>query len=343
MLLDSAVLTHTGATSVNGGTLRLAGSNNRLPATTSVTVNTGGTLDVNSLEQTVTGLSGQGSVTLGTGKLTVNSTADTTFSGSLSGNGASLVKTGSNKLSLSGVSSYTGTTTVNGGTLEGNTLSLPTAVTLSNNSSVAFNQTATGDFSKLITGDGGLIKSGAGVLSLSTAASYTGGTSINGGTLQLVGVSNTPVSGSMLWLDASKLSLADGAAVTSLSDLSGHNNTAVASSATAPTFNASGANNLGTIHFQGEGQGLVTSNTLGISGNASRTIFAVMQKNDTTTPDNGRMLVVTGIPEGASGEDGPKGFGIDAHAVSDSDSENVHAVHRGVRWSYITESTRQDL
>ena len=124
-----------------------------------------------------------------------------------------------------------------------------------------------------------------------------------------------PLSGSSLWLDASTLQLTNGAAVTSLSDLSGNHNDAQAIDlADAPTFNAVPQNGLSTIHFGGGTQGLQTMNNLGITGDANRSIFVVMQKENST---DGRMLVLTGVL-GAY-----QGFGIDAHNTD----QNVCSLH----------------
>jgi autotransporter-associated beta strand protein len=90
-----------------------------LPATTDVAIAAGATLDVNGVTQQVASLSGPAgsSVTLGVGRLTLNSPADSLFAGTISGGGGSLVKAGAGTLTLAGANSYTGPTTVNAGTL----------------------------------------------------------------------------------------------------------------------------------------------------------------------------------------------------------------------------------
>ena len=100
--------TYTGATTILNGTTRL-GADGALPATTDLTV-IGGTLDLNndftSFDQTVNSLAGTGGTitnndfaTLRT--LTVDQSATTTYSGSLSGNLA-LTKDGPGTLTLNG-------------------------------------------------------------------------------------------------------------------------------------------------------------------------------------------------------------------------------------------------
>ncbi len=131
------------------------------------------------------------------------------ISGILSGSG-SLSTAGSGTLTLSGVNTYTGGTTISGGTLafgpgaldysseidfdggglqwgSGNTEDVSglfgpidsgeTAILDTNGNNVTL--------ATAITGDGGLEKTGAGTLTLSGTNTYTGGTTISAGTLQL--------------------------------------------------------------------------------------------------------------------------------------------------------------
>jgi len=87
-----------------------------LPSNTAVAIDSGAGLDLNGLSQTIGALSGEGTVNLNGGSLTVQSTADSTFDGSIVGVG-SLTKTGSETLHLSGSNSYTGGTLVEDGLL----------------------------------------------------------------------------------------------------------------------------------------------------------------------------------------------------------------------------------
>ncbi|WP_180863046.1 autotransporter domain-containing protein [Cupriavidus pauculus] len=116
----SGVNTYTGATTIQAGTLALAGAG-RLGADTGVTLAaTGATLDLSAgASQSVGHLSGvAGSlVALGANTLTLTDNTSQTFSGSLTGTGG-LVKQGTGTLTLNGLSSgFAGTTTVAGGTL----------------------------------------------------------------------------------------------------------------------------------------------------------------------------------------------------------------------------------
>jgi fibronectin-binding autotransporter adhesin len=112
----TAANTYTGGTIINAGTLRL-GPGGSLAPTGALTVNTGGTFDLNSFNQTIGSLAGAGNVTLGAGTLTTgNDNTSTTFSGAISGTGG-LTKIGAGTLVLTGTSTYSGATAVNGGKL----------------------------------------------------------------------------------------------------------------------------------------------------------------------------------------------------------------------------------
>ena len=98
-----------------------------------------------------------------------------------------LTKLGSNTLTLSGNNTYTGSTTISAGTLQigngGTTGSIIGNVT--NNSSLGFNRSDEMTYSGQISGSGTLIKNGSGTLVFTGDNTYTGGTSVNDGTLYL--------------------------------------------------------------------------------------------------------------------------------------------------------------
>lgn len=109
--------TYTGATTINGGELKMA-MVNALSSSTAVIANSAWNL--NDFDQFIGSLSGSGSVALG-GLLastltTGNDNTSTTFSGSISGGGG-LIKVGSGIFTLSGANTYMGTSLVNAGEL----------------------------------------------------------------------------------------------------------------------------------------------------------------------------------------------------------------------------------
>ena len=173
--------TYTGGTTINEGMLRL-GAGGSLASGGALTVN-GGTFDLAGNSQTVGALSGTGGkITLGSGTLTTDSASNTTLASAISGSGK-LVKTGSGALTLTGANTYSGGTTVSGGTLIGTTASLQGDI--ENNAAVVFSQATIGTYAGKMTGSGSLTKSGDGTLILTGDNSYTGGTTIDGGILQL--------------------------------------------------------------------------------------------------------------------------------------------------------------
>jgi autotransporter-associated beta strand protein len=111
------------------------------------------------------------------GKIDTNG-YNSTLSGNIGGQGG-LEKVGLGNLTLTGNNSYTGGTTISGGSLTGNTTSL--IGNFLNNASLVFDQATTGTFSGNMKGSGSLIKMNT--VLLLRGPSYTGGTTINGGTL----------------------------------------------------------------------------------------------------------------------------------------------------------------
>jgi fibronectin-binding autotransporter adhesin len=119
ILTLSGANNYTGATNINAGTLRL-GASNVIPDASAVTIQSGATLNLHSYSETIGGLSGAGTVQLGSGTLTVGSgDVSSTFSGSFaSGDTGTFAKTGTGTLTLgSALNLSSGTMVLNGGTL----------------------------------------------------------------------------------------------------------------------------------------------------------------------------------------------------------------------------------
>ncbi len=115
-----------------------------------------------------------------------------TIASALTGTGG-INKNDLGTLILTGANTYTGGTTVTAGTLVGNTTSLTGSII--DNAALVFNQTTTGTYSGTISGTGSLTKTGAGTLILTGTNTYTGGTLISEGTLQ---IGNGGASGSIV-------------------------------------------------------------------------------------------------------------------------------------------------
>ncbi len=92
-------------------------------------------------------------------------------------------------LVLKGANTYTGGTVVRAGVLQGDTTSLQGSFV--NNAKLTFDQGADGTFGGTMSGTGVLRKIGAGELRIASANTYTGGTQIDGGTV------NAAISGAL--------------------------------------------------------------------------------------------------------------------------------------------------
>ncbi|MEJ5672207.1 autotransporter-associated beta strand repeat-containing protein [Salmonella enterica] len=121
---------------------------------------------------------------LGTGNVTDNATLELNtggdFDNAISGSGQ-VVKSGDKTLTLSGANSYTGGTTISGGTLVATNVEALGSGDVTDNATLELN--TGGTFDNVISGSGQVVKSGDKTLTLSGANSYTGGTTISGGTL----------------------------------------------------------------------------------------------------------------------------------------------------------------
>ena len=209
----SSANTYTGLTTINAGTLAY-GVNNAL-ATGGVTVS-GGTLNIGSFSDSV------GAVTLVSGNINgttgvLSGTSYAVQSGSISailGGAGAMTKTTAGTVTLSGNNAYTGLTTVSAGTLaygvnnalatggvtvSGGTLNIGSfsdsvgAVTLVsgniNGTSGVLSGTSyavqSGSIGAILGGAGAMTKTTAGTVTLAGNNSYTGGTTISAGTLQI--------------------------------------------------------------------------------------------------------------------------------------------------------------
>ncbi len=176
---------YTGSTTIgSGGTLRIA-NNEAAPSSTALTVNSGGTFDLQGYTQTVGSVSGAGGIALGAGSLSVGKdNSDTTFSGTISGTG-SFTKQGTGTLTLTGGNTYSGGTTISSGILKGSTTGLQGNI--ANNGTLTFDQSNDGTYGGVISGSGSVTKTGSGSLILTGRNTYSGGTTLSAGTLRVNG------------------------------------------------------------------------------------------------------------------------------------------------------------
>ncbi|SAI05168.1 autotransporter [Bordetella ansorpii] len=213
--------TYTGGTTIIGGTLAL-GAGGSLSDSGAVNLGApGARLDISTAgaNQTIGALAGVAGTTvaLGANVLSFGDASDQTFGGAISGTGG-ITKQGSGIARLTGASTYTGTTTISAGTLAlgtGGALAAGGAVDLDTSSArfdisdsgasqtigalsgvsgttvtlgantLSFGGASDQTFGGAIEGTGGVVKQGSGTATLTGANTYSGGTTINAGTLAL--------------------------------------------------------------------------------------------------------------------------------------------------------------
>jgi autotransporter-associated beta strand protein len=178
--------TYSGGTLLAAGTL-IAGTNGALGSgALTVAANPGGT----TLDNTVDATALANAIVLNpSANLTVAGTNPLTLAGMISGAGA-LTKNGASTLILTSDNTYAGGTAINSGTLQvgngGATGSLGTGPVL-DNAALVFNRSSTVEVPGAITGTGSLTQEGVagGTLVLTGDNTYSGGTTIASGILQL--------------------------------------------------------------------------------------------------------------------------------------------------------------
>ena len=117
---------------------------------------------------------------------------DATLANAISG-GGNLTKAGSGNLTLSGTNSYTGGTTLSAGTLTGSASSFGSGAIL-NNAALVLDQNTDATLANAVSGSGSLTKTGSGKLIVSNTNSYTGATTVNGGSLIVGGSAGSTAS-----------------------------------------------------------------------------------------------------------------------------------------------------
>ena len=268
---------YSGGTTINGGILRLSGGADRLLTGGTVTIGSGtATFDVNGQSQTIAALFGtnNGSITLGTGTLTLNqgATISSSFNGVISGTSGQLILQGGGTLTLGGANTYTGGTTIDNATLK---------ITTANAGSGALTFGATAGGANV----GALDLNGAGFTATSLKV-QTDSTSANtitigsGRTLSITG--GATIGFNSAAFSTTKLTVSGSG---SFSVVSGNNNFQIGGHTTSDTFSngatldmnglANFVANLGTATFRigdsDTGVGTITGSTLILAQNSTIT------------------------------------------------------------------------
>ncbi len=171
VLTISGANTYSGDTTVSAGTLKLGAANVIPNGSGKGNVTDNGTLDMGGFNDSINGLSGNGTVDNsggGTPTLTVgNNNATSVFAGTIQNTSGilALTKTGTGVLTLSGTNTYSGATTVGAGVLQAGSsggLSANSAVSVSSGGTLDLNGQAVTTRSVTITSGGGLTNGVAG-------------------------------------------------------------------------------------------------------------------------------------------------------------------------------------
>ncbi|EJD3376648.1 fibronectin-binding autotransporter adhesin ShdA [Salmonella enterica] len=129
-------------------------------------------------------LAAKDAAALGTGDVTIAESATLALSqGTLDNNvtgEGQIVKSGSDELIVTGDNNYSGGTTISGGTLTADHADSLGSGDIDNSGVL---QVGEGELENILSGSGSLVKTGTGELTLSGDNSYSGGTTITGGTL----------------------------------------------------------------------------------------------------------------------------------------------------------------
>ena len=284
----------------SGGTLKLGAGDQFAGDTTFLTINSGGTFDMNGFNDTLA-LQGAGTIKLGSGTLVINPTSSTgdNFSGDIQGTGG-ITKANTGIQVLSGASTYSGATAVNAGTLEiRNASALGTtagSTTVANNAALNYSNATSMTVAENLTlngtgvgGVGGSLKNVAGSNTQSGTVTLGSSSRIaaTGGSLAISG--NISGRNNVLFLGA------NGGDLSVSSIISG---TGASQNGTVTSLFKDGANTLtltGANTYSGDTritQGILTVNSGGSLGDGTSDVFisanATLNVNANTTVDSVR-------------------------------------------------------
>ena len=172
----------TGLLSISGSGVAIVGGTLAQGTSGSINLESGGTLQIG------TGTTGGTLATnlTNNGSLVFDRSDDSAYAGVIDGVG-SVTKRGTGTLTLTGINTYTGTTAISAGALQlGDGVSTGSiAGNIVDNATLIFNPATDLDYAGSISGTGGVTKLGAGMLTLTGSSSSSGGTLINGGTVNV--------------------------------------------------------------------------------------------------------------------------------------------------------------
>ena len=321
-LILNGVNTYTGATTVSAGTLRAgaAAGGQAFGSLSAVTMGNvaGAVLDLNGFSQTIGSLAGGGAtggnVLLGAGAATLThggDNASTVYGGVISGTG-NITKLGTGTFAVTATNTYSGTTTISAGTFQlgngGTTGQLTAPSNVVNNATYAVNRSnaLTQGATSVISGTGNFLKLGAGTFTMSGSNSYTGGTVINAGTIQVNNAAAIGSSSGTLTVNAGALDMNNfNVTVGNLTGTGGSITSAVAGSRTLTVGqgNNGGGNYQGVIANGAGTTGLtkVGTGTITLSGTNTYTGATTISGGTLALSGSGSINASSGITIGAGG------------------------------------------
>lgn len=282
--------TYTGTTTVSSGTLVLGSATGT--GTGAVVVGTGATFNTGAFSFDLGRLAGAGNGTVvGSGVFSYDSPANSFLTNVIDGSG-SLEKSGDGALTLAANNTYTGGTTINAGTLQlGNGGSLgAVAGSIVNDGTLIFDRSDAVVHAGAISGSGALIKRGGNTVVLTGTNTYSGGTTIETGTLRLGGNGTSGIIAGPIAVDSgATLDLQRSNSLTFSNAISGAGRVAISGSG---ALTLSGANSYtggttlsaGTL-LLGSAEALGASGTITFAGGTLR--FTA----DNTTDYSGRFSI----------------------------------------------------
>jgi autotransporter-associated beta strand protein len=196
-LVLTAANAYTGATNINGGTLQIGngGSTGTIQTASAITVASGATFSVNRSNAVTQGVDFSSAPISGAGSFRQAGTGTTELNAANTYTGGTRIDGGTLRLSNAQAIGTTGNVSFGGGTLQhtaGNTVDYSSRIA---NSTAAIridtngqNVSFAGNLAASNTG--GLVKSGAGTLTLAGTNSFSGATTVQGGTLSVSSETN---------------------------------------------------------------------------------------------------------------------------------------------------------
>ncbi|ONS97014.1 autotransporter outer membrane beta-barrel domain-containing protein, partial [Burkholderia cenocepacia] len=318
--------TYTGGTTINGGSTLALGAGGSLASGGAVTLaGAGATFDVSGATAaqtlgTLTGAAGT-NVNLGANALTLNGSGNGTFGGAIGGTGG-VTFAGTGTQTLTGANTYTGGTTINGGSTlalgaggslaSGSTLNLAgtgatfdvsaasgaqtigalsgvggTNVNLGANT-LTLNGSGNNTFGGTIGGTGGVTLAGTGTQTLTGANTYTGGTTIHGGSTLALGAGGSLASTGAVNLagTGARFDVSAATGTQTIGALSGEAGTNVNLGANALALNGTGSSTFGGT-IDGSGSVTVASGTQVLTGGNTYTGGTTIAAGGTLQLGNG--------------------------------------------------------